>query len=173
MKILVAYFSQTGNTEKVAKAIQEEAAQSNEVELKKLEEISPGGLAGYDFIFLGSPLHAANLAGPVKDFLGHIQAGSGQKMAGFITHAAPAYPDQEMDKFTEPIKTSCREKGIEYIGCFECQGFLTEALHEMIKKSQNLTDEQWAERVRQMTGHPGEEDLKKARAFTREILEKS
>jgi menaquinone-dependent protoporphyrinogen IX oxidase len=69
MKVLVTHFSQTGNTEKVAKAIQEEAAQANEVELKKLEEISPGDVADYDFIFLGSPLHAANLAAPVKEFL--------------------------------------------------------------------------------------------------------
>lgn len=173
MKVLVAYFSQTGNTEKIARAIHEEASGNNEVELKKLEEADPSALDQYDFIFIGSPLHAGNLAGTVKDFLKAIKAGSGQKMAGFITHAAPAYPDQDMEKFAEPIKTACKEKGIEYIGCFDCQGFLTEALHEMIKKSQNLTDEQWAERVRQMTGHPGEEDLNKARAFTREIMEKS
>jgi flavodoxin len=170
MKILVTYFSQTGNTEKVAKVIQEEAAHGNEVELKKLEEISSGDLAGYDLIFLGSPLHAANLAAPVKEFLSSIQAGSGQKMAGFITHSAPAYPEQAMDGFTEPIRTACQDNGIEYKGCFDCQGFLTEAVHEMVKKNQNLTDEQWAETVKQMTGHPDEEDLKKARAFAKEIL---
>ena len=170
MKILVTYFSQTGNTEKVARAIQEEAAQGNEVELKKLEEIGPGDVTDYDFIFLGSPLHAANLAAPVKQFLGSIQAGSGQKMAGFITHSAPAYPEQAMDGFTEPIKSACREKGIEYKGCFDCQGYLTEAIHEMVKKNQKLTDEQRAESVKQMKGHPDEEDLKNARAFAREVL---
>ena len=170
MKILVTYFSQTGNTEKVARAIQEEAAQGNEVELKKLEEVSPGDVVNYDFIFLGSPLHAANLAAPVKEFLGNVQTGSDQKMAGFITHSAPAYPEQAMDSFTEPIKTACKEKGFEYKGCFDCQGFLTEAIHEMVKKSQNLTDEQWAESVKQMTGHPDEEDLKNARAFAKEVL---
>lgn len=170
MKVLVTYFSQTGNTKKVARAIQEEAAQGNEVELKKLEEISPGDVAGYDFIFLGSPLHAANLAAPVKEFLSGIQTGSGQKMAGFITHSAPAYPEQAMDGFTEPIKTACQEKGIEYKGCFDCQGFLTEALHGMVKKSQKLTDEQWAESVKQMTGHPDADDVNKVRAFAKEVL---
>lgn len=169
MNILVTYFSQTGNTEKVARAIQE-GAKGNEVELKKLEEVSPDDIAGYDFIFLGSPLHAANLAAQVKEFLSNIKAGSGQKMAGFITHSAPAYPEQAMDGFTEPIKTACRDNGIEYKGCFDCQGFLTEAIHEMVKKSQNLTDEQWAESVKQMTGHPDEGDLKNARAFAREVL---
>ena len=170
MKVLVTYFSQTGNTEKIAKAICEEASQANEVDLKKLEDVGAGDIAGYDFIFMGSPLHASNLAGPVKDFLGGLQAGSGQKMAGFITHSAPAYPEQAMDGFTEPIKTACQEKGIEYKGCYDCQGFLTEAIHDMVKQSQNLTDEQWAESVKQMTGHPNEEDEQKAKDFAKKVL---
>lgn len=170
MKVLVTYFSQTGNTEKIAKAICETAAQDNEVELKKLEDVSAADIAGYDFVFIGSPLHAANLSAPVKEFLGDMQAGSGQKLAGFITHFAPAYPDQAMGGFTEPITTACQEKGIEYKGCFDCQGALTETLHEAVKKSQNSTDEQWAEMVKQMTGHPNDEDVAKAKEFTREAL---
>ena len=38
MKILVSYFSQTGNTEKIAKGIYEEASQGNQADLKKLED---------------------------------------------------------------------------------------------------------------------------------------
>ena len=168
MKVLVTYFSQTGNTEKIANAICEEAARANEAELKKLEDVSPGDVAGYDFILIGSPLHASNLAGPVKEFLGSIQAGSGQKMAGFITHFAPGYPEQAMDGFTEPIKAACKEKGIEYKGCFDCQEALTESLHERVKK--NFSDEKWAEMVKQMTGHPNEEDKAKAKAFAKNLL---
>ncbi len=170
MKVLVTYFSQSGNTEKIAKAICEEAAQANKAELKKLEDISPGDVAGYDFIFIGSPLHSGSLAATVKKCLGLIQASSGQKMAGFITHFAPAYPEQAMDGFTEPIKTACKEKGIEYKGCFDCQGALTESLHEMVQKKQNLTDEQWADMVKQMTGRPNEEDEGKAKAFAKAVL---
>ena len=170
MKVLVSYFSQSGNTEKIAKGIWEEASQANEADLKKLEDVGAGDFAGYDFIFIGSPLHSANLAAPVKEFLTHIQAGSSQKMAGFITHFAPAYPNQAMDGFTEPIQAACKEKGIEYKGCFDCQGALTESLHEMVKKKLNLSDEQWADMVKQMTGHPNEEDVAKAKAFAREVL---
>jgi len=170
MKVLVTYFSQSGNTEKIAKAIFEETSRANEAELKKLEEVSPGDVAGYDFILIGSPLHASNLAEPVKDFLDSIQAGSDQKMAAFITHSAPAYPDQAMDGFTEPIKAACKKKGIEYKGCFDCQGALTESLHDFVKTKQNLTDEQWADMVKQMTGRPNEEDEGKAKAFTKELF---
>ena len=170
MKILISYFSQTGNTEKIAKGIYEEISKANEVDLKKLEDVGVGDFAGYEFIFIGSPIHAGNLAAPVKDFLRNIQAGSKQKLAGFITHFAPAYPDQVMEKFTEPIQAACKEKGIGYKGCFDCQGALTESLHEMVKKKQNLSDEQWVDIVKQMTGHPNKEDVAKAKAFAREVL---
>jgi flavodoxin len=170
MKVLVTYFSQTGNTEKIASAIHEEASKNHEVQSKQLKDISAADLAAFDFIFIGSPLHGGNLAAPVKEFLSSIKSGSGKKIAGFITHAADAYPDQDMAKFSEPIKAACKDSGMEFKGCFDCQGFLTEALHEMIKKSQKLTDEQWAARVEQMTGHPNGEDVQKAKTFTQTVL---
>lgn len=170
MNVLVTYFSQSGNTEKIAKAICEEAAHANKADLKKLEDITPDEAAGYDFIFIGSPLHSGSLAAPVKECLNAIQANSGQKLAGFITHFAPAYPEQEMDGFTEPIQKACKEKGIEYRGCFDCQGFLTESLHDTVQKKMNLTDEQWADMVKQMTGRPNEEDENSARSFAKKML---
>jgi flavodoxin I len=172
MKILITYLSQTGNTGKVAQAIYEEASSAHEIETKKIEEVNPENLSGYDLLFIGSPIHAGNLSGAVKDFLSRLQVPSGRKMAGFLTHAGSAYPDQIMSKFTEPYKTACEKNGLEYLGCFNCQGFLNPAIHDMVKKGQNLNDEQWAERVKQMTGHPDAEDLNKAKAFTRGILAK-
>jgi hypothetical protein len=109
----------------------------------------------------------------VKDFLGRLQTPSGRKMAGFLTHAGSAYPEQIMSKFTEPFKAACEKNTLDYLGCFSCQGFLNPAIHEMVKKSQNLTDEQWAERVKEMTGHPNAEDLAKAKAFVKEVLAKN
>jgi flavodoxin len=173
MKVLIIYFSQTGNTGKVAQAIYEEASLVHEVESKKLEEVSAEHLSGYDLLFIGSPIHAGNLSEAVKDFLGRLQTLPGRKMAGFLTHAGSAYPEQIMSKFTEPFKAACEKNTLEYLGCFSCQGFLNPAIHEMVKKSQNLTDEQWAERVKEMTGHPNAEDLNKARAFAREVLGKN
>ncbi|MCM2287268.1 MAG: flavodoxin [Desulfobacula sp.] len=170
MKVLVTYFSRSGNTEKIAKAIYKEAALANKAGLKKLEDVTPEDMAGYDFIFLGSPLHSGSLAAPVKECLGRIQSCSGQKMAAFITHFAPAYPEQDMDGFTEPIKTACKANGIEYCGCFDCQGFLTESLHEAVQKKMNLTDGQWADMVKQMTGRPNPEDEEKAVAFAKKVL---
>lgn len=170
MKVLVVYFSQSGNTEKIARAVWEEATLGNGAELKKLEEVEPGEAAGFDLVFVGSPLHSADLAVPVKDWLTEVRAGVDQRMAGFITHFAPAYPDQDMDRFTEPIKAACAEKGIEYRGCFDCQGALTEALHEPVQQKLGLSDEEWAKMVVQMTGRPNQEDVAAAKAWALEIL---
>ena len=41
MKIFIAYLSQTGNTEKIAKVIFDEASQENEVEMSKIEKVDP------------------------------------------------------------------------------------------------------------------------------------
>ncbi len=170
MKILIVYFSQTGNTEKIANAINVVASEGNETEVKKMEDMDAGSVDGYDLLFLGSPLHAANLAGPVKTYLGDLKAGACKQLAGFITHFAPAYPDQAMDGFVEPIIAACKEKGFEYKGCFDCQGALTESLHDMVKKSQDFSDDQWTDIVKQMTGHPNEDDEEKAKKFTEGVL---
>ncbi|THB81422.1 MAG: flavodoxin [Desulfobacteraceae bacterium] len=170
MKVLVTYFSQSGNTEKIAKAICEEASKAGNADLKKLEEITPDMAAGYDCIFMGSPLHAGSLAAPVKKCLKALKAVSGQKIAGFITHMAPAYPDQDMETFAEPMKEACREKGIEYKGCFDCQGFLAESMHGPVQEKLSLDDDQWADMVKQMTGRPNQDDVDNAKAFAKKLL---
>jgi len=170
MKVLVTFFSQSGNTEKIARAIWEETTKDHEANCKKLEDITPDEVAEYDFIFLGSPLHSGSLAAPVKECLKALKPSSGQKMAGFITHFAPAYPDQDMDVFTDPLKAACKEKGIEYKGCFDCQGALAEAMHAPVQQKLGLSDEAWQKIVDQMTGHPNDEDIANAKACVRGVL---
>ena len=47
---------------------------------------------------------------------------------------------------------------------------LTESLHTAVQKKLNLSDGQWADMVKQMTGHPSKEDMEKAKAFAKEVL---
>jgi flavodoxin len=170
MKVLVTYFSQSGNTEKIANAIWEQAAKAGDADLKKLEELTPDMVAGYDCIFMGSPLHSGSLAAPVKECLGALKATSGQQMAGFMTHMAPAYPDQDMDAFTDPMKAACKEKGIQFKGCFDCQGFLAESMHAPVQKKLNMEDAQWAEMVKAMTGRPNQDDVANAKTFVKALF---
>ena len=170
MKVLVTCFSQSGNTEKIATAICEEASKAAVVDLKKIEDITPDMVAGYDCIFMGAPLHSGSLAAPVQACLKALKATSGQQMAGFITHMAPAYPEQDMEAFEEPMKTACKEKGIQYRGCFDCQGFLEEKMHGIVQKKLGLDDDAWGDMVKQMTGRPNQEDLDNAKAFVRSLF---
>ena len=171
MNVVVNYLSESGNTETVAKAICEEViAQGGNADLKPLEALTPEMVASYNCIFMGSPLHSGSLAAPVKECLNVLKATSGQQMAGFITHMAPAYPEQDMDAFAAPMKAACREKGIEYKGCFDCQGFLSESMHGPVQKKLNMDDAQWAEMVNQMTGRPNQDDLANPKAFVKGLF---
>jgi flavodoxin I len=89
VKILIAYFSQTGNTAKVARAIYEAVpSKDHEVHLKEIGEITSDGLTAYDLVFLGSACHDSDLAKPVKRVLEGIPSSPSFKLAGFATHAA-------------------------------------------------------------------------------------
>ena len=109
-KILVAYYSLTGKTEKVAKAIAEasngqlyriQVAESYPNDSKERraileEEIDNDYLPplvaanvnpeNYDIIFLGSPIWANHISQPVKAFLAQYNL-SGKRVIPFVTHS--------------------------------------------------------------------------------------
>ena len=63
IKSIVIYYSQTGNTKKIAQAIHAGMSQLEEqCDIARLKDIDPRNLAGYDLIGLGSPvIHAREL----------------------------------------------------------------------------------------------------------------
>ena len=87
MKVLVVYYSETGNTEKIAKVIYEEASKEHKAHLKKTYEITVDILNNYDVVFLGSACHSADLSTPIKRILDNIPYSPRFKLAGFFTHA--------------------------------------------------------------------------------------
>lgn len=169
MKILITYLSQTGNTEKVARAMSDALKKGHEVVIKKIEEFPNDGLSGYDLVFIGSPCHAGDLAGPVKELLSAIPAGLKAGVAGFLTHAATVYNKQDFEKCRMSFESILSEKKLSLADFFDCQGLLNPAIHDYVKKMKEIGDEEWSSRVEQMTGHPDEEDLKNAAAFARRL----
>ena len=79
-KKLILYYSDSGNTKKLAEMIQ--AAVGGE--LRDIRDPMPD-LAAYDLIFLGTPNHAATMAQPVKDFIAKADW-TGRTVAPFCTH---------------------------------------------------------------------------------------
>ncbi|MBI2849614.1 MAG: FprA family A-type flavoprotein [Chloroflexi bacterium] len=70
-KVLIAYFSLAGNTEKMAEFIAEGVRfSSNQAVLKKISEIkNAADLEGYDGYIFGSPTYFLDIPEPVKTFL--------------------------------------------------------------------------------------------------------
>lgn len=69
--ILITYFSKTGNTAQLAKAVAKGANEANRVDviLKKMDETTEDDLIKADAIILGSPVYNANPAAEVLKFI--------------------------------------------------------------------------------------------------------
>jgi flavodoxin short chain len=69
-KAMIIYETRTGNTQMIAKAIQEEMKQSGvEVLLKRTAEVKASDLAGVDAVILGAPTYHRDLMQSMKTFL--------------------------------------------------------------------------------------------------------
>jgi NAD(P)H dehydrogenase (quinone) len=69
-KVLVAYYSRTGNTEKMAQAVADGARASGvEVVLKRIGDIKAAELLGYDGLIFGSPTYYGTMAWEMKKII--------------------------------------------------------------------------------------------------------
>jgi len=171
MKILIAYFSQTGNTEQIANAIHQEVSGSHEADLAKVEEVSVDSLGGYDLAFVGSPIHGKGLAAPVSELMESLP--EGLKLAGFVTHASFAYEKDGFEKGMQSFDDICKQKNIAYLGAFDCEGRMSPMLQPMVQEARGVSDEEWAERMAKLDQHPSAEDEQKAKDFAREAISKA
>jgi flavodoxin len=172
MKILVTYFTQTNNTEKIARAIFDEVGKTHEADLARIDEIAPDQAGRYDLVFVGSPCHAGDLSAATRSFLMGLPQQGAFDLAGFITHSSSAYEKEGFAKCISTFETISTEKGIKLLGCFDCQGYLSADLQPYVKKARKASDDEWNKIVEKMTGHPDGEDEKKARAFALEAVGK-
>ncbi len=163
MKTLVTYFSQSGNTQKIAEAIYEKLdAQKT---LSTLNE--PENLSEYDFVFIGFPIHKNGVPEKVTEFI--RTSLNGKKTALFITHAMQ--PDS---KTIQIILDRCKNtaSNAKIIGLFHCQGELSEQIANVMLKNDDPKLQNFA-RMRQMTiGHPNGSEINDAKSFSVTVVNK-
>ena len=77
VRILVTYYSETGNTEKLAQAIGAGAkrVQGVEVTLQKVTDVKDAAIATFDGVIVGTPVHWANVSTESRRFLDRLGAG--------------------------------------------------------------------------------------------------
>ena len=180
MKVLIAYYSETGNTAQVAQAIGEEmASQGHEVCLREVGAITADTLSAYDLVFLGSACHDAGLATPVKQILDQIPTSPSFKLAGFATHAShtPEGGDRQRELHERwasgcqrSFRQASQEREIVFLGYFGCQGTPSPPIEQFIHSMIVTDEDEWEEYVQEARKHPDEDDLRKAREFAREVM---
>jgi flavodoxin len=186
MKILVAYYSETGNTAKVAQTIGESlVTRGHEADLVALAdtvppgEIAPEMLDAYDLVILGSACHDADLAKPAKRFLERIPDAPRFKLAGFVTHASytPEEGDTEQKAYQVwasrcalSFRQAGQEKEFDFLGCYGCQGAPSPPIEQFIHSNIISDEEGWQEYIEEVRKHPNERDLYRAREFAEQIL---
>ena len=69
-KVLIVYYSRTGNTERMANLIADAIKENNiDVECKKVENTDPKELLEVDGVVVGSPTYYGSMAAEIKKFI--------------------------------------------------------------------------------------------------------
>jgi len=163
MKALVTYYSETGNTEKPARAIYDgiEWAEKGIVPIKEAPKVED-----YDVIFCGFPVHASSVPPKVEPFLKGIE--EGKMLAIFTTHGSLRGGQLAITAFHYAMSLALKAK---VIGTFGCRGKVKPDLIEaLMKKPEHRS---WAIEAQSATGHPDEADLEDGKEFARWIITKA
>lgn len=91
-KVLIIYYSKTGNTKKMAKVVGEGVEEEEvEVEVKEVENTKTDELLKADGIIIGSPTYYGSMAAPLKELLDESVKFHGQlrgKVGGAFSSSA-------------------------------------------------------------------------------------
>ena len=143
MNVLIIYKSyHRMNTEKVAKAM----AEAMNATLKKVEEVKPEDLTGYDLIGFGSGIYVGKYH---KDLIKLVEKIPRLEKDVFLFSTAGG-PDE---KYEKPMKELLIGKGCRIVGEFRCPG------------ESGFLGFSFANK-----GHPDEQDLERARTFAKGFL---
>ncbi len=148
MNALVVYFSQTGNTRRVAEAIGRglEAA-GCDVTLRPLAETGPGDWTEFDLFALGVPVFYYREPDHVRAWTRALDPAGPLPAFTFLTHGGN--PTNTLRR----LQRQLRPKGGRVLGSFQCTGYDTYPIY--LKSFR-----EW--------GHPDDEDLAAAEAFGRD-----
>ena len=161
MKVLVTYYSQTGNTEKLARSIYE--AIHVEKEFRPIQEVK--SVEGYDVIFVGFPVHAHSVPAKALPFFKNLP--EGQNIALFCTHGSLRGGQLPKQALEHAIGLATRAK---ILGTFGVRGKVdAKIIESLVKQAEHRA---WAEEAQGASNHPDDDDLADGKEFARSVLAK-
>jgi flavodoxin len=160
MNILVAYYSETGNTRKVAESIFASLRHTG----KKLLPIDQAeDLEAYALIFCGFPVQHHSVPARMVHFLRSIP--KGKQIALFATHGSLRGGEKALGAFFAAIS---QLPGQTIVGTFGCRGQVKpQLIDEWMEAPQHQA---WAREAQSANGHPDAADLQDAREFAETML---
>jgi flavodoxin len=161
MKALVTYYSQTGNTEKLARAIYD--AIHFEKELIPIQEIKDAG--GYDIIFVGFPVQAHSVPAAAHPFFKSLP--EGQPIAFFCTHGSVRGGHLPKQAIEHAIGLASRAR---VLGTFGVRGRVNPKVIDAMM--QTVQHQAWAIEAQGAIDHPTDADLADGKTFAKGILAK-
>jgi flavodoxin len=168
MKILITYYSQTGNTKKVAEAIYE-ALYEQDLIIKPIEDLEPTSLNSFDLVIIGSGVYASRVHSSLINFLKQIND-LPNKFAYFCTHASLELYQTPFKKLTRLIE----KKGSEIVGKFDCVGenlgIPEEKQENMLKQLPSQEREKALKDRKKTKGRPNAQDLNRAKNFAKGLI---
>jgi flavodoxin len=156
---LVAYYSLTGNTKKIAEAIFE--ALPHPKTIMPVTQVQ--GMDEYDLIFTGFPVQSHSVPYKAEKFLQSIP--KGKKIALFSTHGSLTGSRLSREAIEHAVVVSSQAK---LISTFSCRGKVSPQALEVLSRSPE--HEAWVDMAASASTHPNEHDLEEARAFARWVL---
>jgi flavodoxin I len=163
MKVLVSYYSDTGNTKKVAEAIFDAVTES-EKEICLVTEAS--NLSDYDLIFCGFPVQSMGLPAKAEAFVKGLPEGT--KVAFFATHGSLRGGELAITAFYSALGLA---KHLKVMGTFGCRGAVKPDIIEALLKKVEFRG--WALEAQSAVGHPDAADLEDAKAFAKAMITKT
>jgi flavodoxin I len=161
MKALVTYYSQTGNTEKLARAIYD--AIHFEKDLLPIKDIK--STRGYDIIFVGFPVQAHSVPAAILPFFKNLP--EGQPIAFFCTHGSVRGGHLPKQAIEHAIGLASRAK---VLGTFGVRGRVNPKVIDALM--QTVQHQAWAVEAQGAIDHPTDADLADGKTFAKGILAK-
>jgi len=160
-KALVTYYSDTGNTEKLARTLYEAIPIAKELKPVKDAESADR----YDIILCGFPVQAHSVPEKVQPFIKGLA--KGQKIAFFSTHGSLRGGQLPKQAFEHAIGLA---PTANILGHFGCRGSVDQKIIDALM--QKPEHKAWAEEAQSAAGHPDQGDLEDARKFALEMIAK-
>ena len=176
MKGIIIYWSKTGNTEKVALAIQESLQETGmNISLKKLEDAGEIDFFAYDLICVGFPSYRWRPPKPMDEFLNSTFRA--HRKEGRVKVSAPKVPRKKALIF---CTYSGPHSGIReaipaglYAGqFFEHIGFTVLGELYIVGEFHGSLEESTKGKLGDIRGRPNAEDLRKVKADVKNLVTK-